>query len=129
MPMQGAFAAEAVFLRAEGRTVVIGFPESQATASQSLMRPAAKASLERVAAEVSGQDLVFRAEVRADLVPVPLPEPTGGQARVEVPVAVPEVKVEAAVVATPEAVMAEFMDDPLIREALKVFEATVVGGK
>jgi hypothetical protein len=67
--------------------------------------------------------------VRADLVPVPLPEPTGGQARVEVPVAVPEVKVEAAVVATPEAVMAEFMDDPLIREALKVFEATVVGGK
>jgi DNA polymerase-3 subunit gamma/tau len=129
MPMQGAFAAEAVFLRAEGRTVVIGFPESQATASQSLMRPAAKASLERVAAEVSGQDLVFRAEVRADLVPVPLPEPTGGQARVEVPVAVPEVKVEAAAVATPEAVMAEFMDDPLIREALKVFEATVVGGK
>lgn len=129
MPMQGAFAAEAVFLRAEGRTVVIGFPESQATASQSLMRPAAKASLERVAAEVSGQDLVFRAEVRADLVPVPLPESTAGQSRVEVPVAVPEVKVEAAAVATPEAVMAEFMDDPLIREALKVFEATVVGGK
>jgi len=25
--------------------------------------------------------------------------------------------------------MAEFMDDPLIREALKVFEATVIGGK
>lgn len=128
MPMQGAFAAEAVFLRAEGRTVVIGFPESQATASQSLMRPAAKASLERVAMEVSGQDLVFRAEVRADLVPVPLPEATAGQVRVEVPVAVPEAKVEVAA-ATPEAVMAEFMDDPLIREALKVFEATVVGGK
>ena len=129
MPMQGAFAAEAVFLRAEGRTVVIGFPESQATASQSLMRPAAKASLERVAMEVSGQDLVFRAEVRADLVPVPLVEATVGPVRVEVPVAVTEAKVEAAAVATPEAVMAEFMDDPLIRQALKVFEATVVGGK
>jgi hypothetical protein len=128
MPMQGAFAAEAVFLRAEGRTVVIGFPESQATASQSLMRPAAKASLERVAAEVSGQDLVFRAEVRADLVPVPLVEATAGQAGVEVPVAVPEPKVEVTA-ATPETVMAEFMDDPLIREALKVFEATVIGGK
>jgi DNA polymerase-3 subunit gamma/tau len=128
MPMQGAFAAEAVFLRTDGRTVVIGFPESQATASQSLMRPAAKASLERVAAEVSGQDLVFRAEVRADLVPVPLVEATAGQAGVEVPVAVPEPKVEVTA-ATPETVMAEFMDDPLIREALKVFEATVVGGK
>ncbi len=129
MPMQGAFAAEAVFLRAEGRTVVIGFPESQATASQSLMRPAAKASLERVAMEVSGQDLVFRAEVRADLVPVPLVEAAVGSVRVEVPVVVPEAKVEVAAVATPEAVMAEFMDDPLIREALRVFEATVVGGK
>jgi DNA polymerase III subunit gamma/tau len=128
MPMQGAFASEAVFLRAEGRTVVIGFPESQATASQSLMRPAAKASLERVAAEVSGQDLVFRAEVRAELEPVSLVESTVVQGRVEVPVAVPEVKVGVAA-ATPETVMAEFMDDPLIREALKVFEATVVGGK
>jgi hypothetical protein len=47
---------------------------------------------------------------------------------VEVPVAVPEPKVEVTA-ATPETVMAEFMDDPLIREALKVFEATVIGGK
>ena len=128
-PLQGAFAAEAVFLGASGSVVHLGFPEAHAMAGQNLMRPNAKAVLEKTAQEVTGRHVQFKVEMRADLASQPLPEPSVPAAppRAATPSAQPAP--QKAPVASPEDVMAEFMNDPLIKEALQVFQATVLSDK
>lgn len=125
-PIQAGFAREGVFLSAQDRTMVLGFPESQAMAAQSLMRATAKSALEATAAEVAGGPVQFRTEIRADLTAQPL-EPA--QAAVAPPDAViPSEEPKAAPASSPssEEITAAFMDDPFIREALRTFEATLL---
>jgi DNA polymerase-3 subunit gamma/tau len=125
-PIQAGFAREGVFLSAQDRTMVLGFPESQTMAAQSLMRATAKSALEATAAEVAGGPVQFRTEIRADLTAQPL-EPA--QAAVAAPDAViPSEEPKAVPAPSPssEEITAAFMDDPFIREALRTFEATLL---
>jgi len=125
-PIQAGFAREGVFLSAQDRTMVLGFPESQAMAAQSLMRATAKSALEATAAEVAGGPVHFRTEIRADLTAQPL-EPA--QPVAAAPVTMVAAEDPAAAPAQPpssEEVTAAFMDDPFIREALRTFEATLL---
>jgi DNA polymerase-3 subunit gamma/tau len=125
-PIQAGFAREGVFLSAQDRTMVLGFPESQAMAAQSLMRATAKSALEATAAEVAGGPVQFRTEIRADLTAQPL-EPV--QAAVAAPdTVIPSEEPKAVPAPSPssEEITAAFMDDPFIREALRTFEATLL---
>jgi DNA polymerase-3 subunit gamma/tau len=128
-PIQAGFAREGVFVSAQDRTMLLGFPESQAMAAQSLMRSTAKTALEATAAEVAGGPVQFRTEIRSDLEALPLEPPQPIPATTPEP-AVPHTDPKADPKATPvagsEEVTAAFMNDPLIREALRVFEATLV---
>ena len=125
-PIQAGFAREGVFLSAQDRTMVLGFPESQAMAAQSLMRATAKSALEATAAEVAGTPVHFRTEIRADLTAQPL---ESAQAADDPPPAViPSDELKSASAPSPgsEEITAAFMDDPFIREALRIFEATLL---
>lgn len=125
-PIQAGFAREGVFLSSQDRIMVLGFPESQAMAAQSLMRATAKTALEATASEVAGGPVQFRTEIRADLTAQPL-EPVPAEAAVPEASLPPE---EAKAVSAPspgsEEITAAFMDDPFIREALRTFEATLL---
>jgi DNA polymerase-3 subunit gamma/tau len=131
-PMQSGYAAEASWLRAEGRSFVIGVPESHRIAGQSLERPNVKAALEDILFRLSGKKLALKVEISADVEVAPAPA-------VSAPSAAPE-PAPAAVAASPgkakdtavedaaaksARLEAEFRDDPLIQEALRLFEAKI----
>jgi len=136
MPLQGAYAAEATFLEASGRNVVIGFPEDHRIAAQNIERPAAKSAVEEILSRLARQKLVLRIEVRAGLEVVTLPEVSPPPPSPAQPAAAPEAKSPAAKqskAAVPGELTAdeiakrdaEFRDDPLIQEALRLFDAKI----
>ncbi len=125
-PIQAGFAREGVFLSAQDRTMVLGFPESQTMAAQSLMRATAKSALEATAAEVAGGPVQFRTEIRADLTAQPLEPAQPAVAAPDAVIPSEEPKAVPAPSPSSEEITAAFMDDPFIREALRTFEATLL---
>jgi DNA polymerase-3 subunit gamma/tau len=133
LPLQGGYAAEATFLGVEGRQFIIGVPEEHRLAAMNLERPNVKAALEEILARHSGQKYSLKVEVRADLVAAPAPEVS---APPPVPEAAPVVEKQptpkqAKAAAADEAAERqakfeeEFRNDPLIQEALKLFDARI----
>jgi len=131
-PMQSGYAAEASWLRVEGRHFVIGVPESHRIAGQSLERPNVKAALEDILHRLSGQKLALKVEVSADVAVAPAPEvsappspepPPPSEEKVSPKKAKEAEEQEAAAKATK--LEAEFRDDPLIQEALRLFDAKI----
>jgi DNA polymerase-3 subunit gamma/tau len=132
LPLQRSYAIEASFLRAEGRHFVIGVPESQRGAGQSLERPGARSVVEDILYKLTGQKFSLKVEVSAAVEEAPAPV-------VSTPLAIPEPLVEkekpaakASKAAEAEEAAAkaarledEFRDDPLIREALSLFDAKI----
>ncbi len=129
-PLQGGYAAEATFLRADGRHFVIGIPEEHRMAAMNLERPTAKASIETILLSLSGHKLSLKVEVRPDIAPAPAPE-------VSAPVAEPlqvaekpspkqaKALAEEDAAAASEKLAEEFRNDPLIQEALSLFDAKI----
>jgi DNA polymerase-3 subunit gamma/tau len=133
LPLQGGYAAEATFLGVEGRQFIIGVPEEHRLAAMNLERPNVKAALEEILARHSGQKYSLKVEVCADLVAAPAPEVS---APPPVPEAAPVVEKQptpkqAKAAAADEAAERqakfeeEFRNDPLIQEALKLFDARI----
>jgi DNA polymerase-3 subunit gamma/tau len=132
-PLQGGYAAEAVFLGVSGRHFTIGVPEEHRMAALNLERPNTKTAMEEILAKLSGQNYSLKVEVSADIEPAPPPE-------VSTPVpppAAPELPPEKASAKQPKSAAAdeaaeraakldeEFRDDPLIQEALRLFDAKI----
>ena len=132
-PLQGAFAAEASFLSVSGRHFTIGIPEIHRMAATNLERPSAKIALEDILHRLSGQKLSLKIEVSADIEPAPAPEVSAPPPPDPAPVAVAEKlppKQAAAAAAAEAAATAaqleeEFRNDPLIQEALRLFDAKI----
>lgn len=130
-PMQSGYAAEASWLRVEGRHFIIGVPESHRIAGQSLERANVKAALEDILHRLSGQRLALKVEVSADVEIAPAPEvsapPVPEIAPVEEKVSPKKAKEaeEHEAAAKAAKLEEEFRDDPLIQEALRLFDAKI----
>ena len=83
-PMQSGYAAEASYLRTEGRQFIIGVPEDHRMAATSLDRPNVKAAIEDILHRFSGQKFVLKVEVSAEVAVAPPPE-VSAPAPVEAP--------------------------------------------
>jgi DNA polymerase-3 subunit gamma/tau len=131
-PLQGGYAAEASFLEVNGRNFVIGVPEEHRMAATNLERPLAKAALEDILARLSGTKYAMKVEVRADLVSAPDPDPPV----LVLPAAEPAVEKLPAKSAKAHSgdeaagrqsqLDEEFRNDPLIQEALRLFDARII---
>ncbi len=134
-PMQAAFAAQGTFLEQRGTELVIGFAPASAMAKDSLNRPAAKAAVEEIIAAISGQSITLKLETRDDIAPpapppVPQPPPRPEPAPVTPPpAAAPEPAPAPVEAELPKMSEEEFYNDPLIAEALTVFEADIASIK
>ena len=131
-PMQSGYAAEASYLRAEGRQFIIGVPEDHRMAAMSLERTNVKAAIEDILHRLSGQKLVLKVEVSAEVAIAPAPE-VSAPPPAEAPPP-PEEKAspkkaraaeEEEAAARTARLEAEFRDDPLIQEALRLFDAKI----
>ena len=131
-PMQSGYAAEASWLRAEGRHFVIGVPETHRIAGQSLERANVRTALEEIIYRLSGKKLALKVEVSADVEVAPAPEvsapPAPEPAPVEEKLSPKQAKEagEAEAAARSAQLEAEFRHDPLIQEALTLFDAKIV---
>lgn len=128
-PLQAGYASEMHFLSTDHRILLLGVPAEQRMAAQSLERPNTRGALEDILARLSGRRLQLKIEVRSELQshdPIPMPDffdsggsaPESGPAAPPVPEPAPEPE--------PAGLDAkEFQNDPLIREALRLFEAKI----
>jgi DNA polymerase-3 subunit gamma/tau len=130
-PLQSGYAAEASFLRVEGGKFVIGVPEEHRLAAANLERPNLKKAMEDALCRLSGQKFSLRVEVSAEITAAPAPAPTA-PAVLEKPVEpenLPGKKGKAAAANEAAASAAqreeEFQNDPLIQEALRLFDAKI----
>ena len=130
-PMQSGYAAEASFLRNEGRNFVIGVPDVHRIAAQSLERPNVKALIEEIIVRLSGRKFALKVEVRADIDVAPAPEVSALPPPEAAPAAEKPTPKQAKAAAEGEAAAVtakleeEFRDDPLIQEALTLFDAKI----
>ena len=128
-PMQRGYAAEASFLCVKDRQFMIGVPEEHRVAGQSLERPNVKTAIEDILARLSGRKLTLKVEVRADIAAAPAPEVSAPVAPEPEPEK-PSPKQAKAAAADEAAGLAakleeEFRNDPLIQEALRLFDAKI----
>lgn len=140
-PLQAGYAAEMHFLSTDARHLLLGAPEDHRMAAQSLERPTTRAALEEILTRLAGRRLLLKIEVRADLQShEPLSTPEAGPAH-EPPASesaassasspkspgIPAVTPPAAAAASDAVTFdeKEFQNDPLIREALRIFEARI----
>ena len=130
-PMQCGYAAEASFLRVEGRQFFIGVPEIHRNAAQNLERANVKTLIEDILAKLSGTRFTLKVEVRADIEVAPAPEVSAPPSPEPAPAAEKPSPKQAKTAALEEAAAQaakfeeEFRDDPLIQEALKLFDAKI----
>lgn len=125
--LQSSYAAELHFLSEDQRHFYLGAPSDQAMAVQTLDRPSIRAALEDILSGLAGRRLLAKMELRADLlsraiVPDPTPVPSAPSAP---PAPAPNAAPNSASAAPPSFDEAAFQNDPLIKEALRLFEATI----
>lgn len=132
-PLQAGYTSEMHFLSADARQLLLGVPQEHRAAAQSLERPVPRGALEEILTRLSGRRLQLKIEVRADLQPFePLPS-TEAESQSPPPSLTASAPPKAAAAPPPASVEPEtpvldekeFQNDPLIREALKLFEARV----
>lgn len=130
-PLQAGYAAEMHFLSADERTMLLGAPSDQRMAMQSLERPGIRAALEEILTKFAGRRVLVKFEVRDDLKSRELVLPadaaeTGTAASPPLAAgAQPRVPPSTPIAAPPAFDVTEFQNDPLIREALRLFEASI----
>ena len=102
------------------RHLILGAPADQRMAVMSLERPATRAALEEILIKFAGRRLLIKIEIREDLQsreivlePAPMDTPP------------PAAAAEAPPPPPPTIEEAEFKKDPLIKEALRIFEAKI----
>ncbi len=118
--LQSSYAAEMHFMSVDERHLILGAPADQRMAVMSLERPATRAALEEILIKFAGRRLLIKIEIREDLqsreivlepAPMDMPPPA---AAAEAPPPPP-----------PTIDEAEFKNDPLIKEALRIFDAKI----
>ena len=130
-PLQGGYAAEATFMGVSGRQFIIGVPEEHRMAAQNLERPTTKLAMEDILTRLSGQKYSLKVEVSADIEAAPAPEASTPALPEPEPAAdkTPAKQAKAAVAdeAAERAAKLEeeFRNDPLIQEALRLFDAKI----
>lgn len=126
-PLLHGWALHGVFLEQRDEEMVIGFSPASRMPKDQLSRPATRAAIEEIFTALSGSPLRLNLVTREDIAPPPpppRPEP-------EPPPPAPEAPREEAPPPPPEEPEppaldeAAFYDDPLIAEALKIFEAKI----
>ena len=134
LPLQAGYAAEAQFVGVRGSAFVVGVPEDFRMAGMNLERPNTKVAIEGILFQLSGQRFQFKVEVRADIVPAPAPEVSYVPATVAEPEKPKQGRASAKAVQkfTEEEAAGralkleeEFRNDPLIKEALRLFDARI----
>ncbi len=120
--LQSSYAAELHFLSEDERHFYLGAPADQPMAVQTLERPSIRAALEEILSRLAGRRLLAKMELRADLLSqaIVLDPTPAASAPAAPPTPAPAPK--AAPASFDEA---EFQNDPLIKEALRLFEATI----
>jgi hypothetical protein len=119
--LQSSYAAEMHFMSVDERHLILGAPADQRMAVMSLERPATRAALEEILIKFAGRRLLIKIEIREDLQSreiVLAPDPTDTAPP-------PAAAVEAPPPPPPTIDEAEFKKDPLIKEALRIFEAKI----
>ncbi len=131
-PLLHGWARQGVLVEKRADELLIGFAPGSRMAKDQLARPAARAAIEEIIAALSGTPLRLSLEIREDIEPPappprPEPEPTPAPPRAEPPreTAAPPPVEEAAAAPVPALDESAFYDDPLIAEALKIFEAKI----
>jgi hypothetical protein len=114
--MQGGFATQGTVVSRTENEIVVGFPASSAMARESLDRPAARSVVESLLGEFNGRPLVLRLELRDDLPVVALPEPAPRPTPTTPATSRPQ---------STATIEEQFYADPLIAEALRLFEARI----
>lgn len=133
------YARTGVFLDQTSSKFMVGWPVSRAFDRDSLMREQPRLAIERLLMELGGVSLTLQCELRKDLPDQPVEEPEPEPAppvravapapsRPAVPLPVeepPAPMVEEVVQAAAPVDEAAFLNDPLIKDALRLFEAEV----
>ncbi len=122
-PLQSSYASELSFISEDERHFYLGAPGDQQMAVQTLERPSIRAALEEILSGFAGRRLLVKMELRADLLSreiAPEPPPSLSTAPTPAPAAPTP-----AASAAPAFDEAAFQNDPLIKEALRLFEATI----
>jgi DNA polymerase III subunit gamma/tau len=128
LPLQAGFAMSGVFLEESDCELVIGVAPASA-ANDALAREPARRVVEEILSSLAGRPMTLRLETRGDIAPPPkslppAPVPSETKATIastDTPAAPPVPPGDSA-----QAVSAEqFYNDPLISEALRLFEARI----
>ncbi|MGI8602495.1 MAG: DNA polymerase III subunit gamma/tau [Verrucomicrobiales bacterium] len=135
-PLQAGFAAHGTFIAERADELIIGFAPASRMAKESLSREPAKGVVEELLAALAGRRMSLRLETRDDIAPPPPPQkpslPTAQEALASVlddggeptsansPSSRPSSTPPAAALSEEQ-----FYNDPLIAEALRLFEARI----
>jgi DNA polymerase-3 subunit gamma/tau len=103
-PLIRGWIDAATLLGSEGRFLTIGFPPEQKTAMESLSFPRNREFIESILKEISGRELKLKLELKEGL---------------------PNTTASAAAEAKKANPQESFRDDPLIREALEIFQGEI----
>ena len=126
-PLQAGYAAEMHFLSADAKSILLGAPSGQRIAMQSLERPSIRAAIEEILARFAGRKVLVKFELREDLQSNELftaGDPDQTSAAPDSPA--PSNGPPSSTALPPEPIdEAEFQNDPLIKEALRLFEAKI----
>jgi DNA polymerase III subunit gamma/tau len=111
-PLIKSWIESAKALGHEGRSLLVGFPPEEKTAMESLSMPRTRDFLEALLKEISGREWNLKFSLKEGLTVAP-PLPAADPARKEA---------NSAPAAAP---VANFKDDPLIRDALEIFKGQI----
>jgi DNA polymerase-3 subunit gamma/tau len=129
-PLQAGYAAEMQFLSANAKSILLGAPADQRIAMQSLERPSIRSAIEDILTKFAGHKVLVKFELREDLQSHELVI-EGDSHQTNTPDSrgsAPASSSNAAAVSPPPPLAideAEFQNDPLIKEALRLFEARI----
>ena len=121
LPLQSGYAAEMHFLSEDGRHLHLGVSPAQRLAIQPLERPATRTALEEILTRLAGRRLLVSFEIREDLLSHELPDYSSPADAQQDSFAAPSTHPPAPLGIDE----AEFQNDPLIKEALRLFEAKI----
>ncbi len=112
-PLASPWVEAGALLKLDGETCLVGFPKNQSFAMESLQRPNNRKFLEELAASLAGHSVTLKFELRDGLVveSQPAPEPPPAPLTPE---------------QQQEKKSADFVNDPLIKRALELFEGEIV---
>jgi DNA polymerase-3 subunit gamma/tau len=131
LPLSHGWAFQGVYQATEGDKFILGFHPDDEPAAESIERPTVRREIESILQKRSGQALKLVTRITAEVIPPemelpePEPPPKSEKQTAEDNSAAAAKDAEA----QQAAVEAEFRNDPMIREALDIFDGKIVAGK